>query len=289
MFVKTTEHYSNFKQFLRLLKSFSVTFIPVPKRELYFLLGKDSIAETFFWFRALSVPLVIWLTVRFYRTLRKSAHSLFFYLSGTSGLCALFYFIYPGSIRHHGFFFIVLIMSLWLFHISEKNAKEKLKPISAALTAVLSLHLIAGVTAVFTDNLFLFSNGKRTAEFIQKTIPADTSIFTHPEAKTDAVTVYMERGTRIFFPVMDNGRGGKASFYDFSPTTLSEGDLRTDFVLERARKLADEENQNVLLILNRQLGKNFVQEYGLVEKASFTGAVDSKENFYLYTGIGPAP
>ena len=45
------------------------------------------------------------------------------YLCGTTGLLAFFYTIYYGSIRHHGFLFMLFVASIWISHYSYQKTQ----------------------------------------------------------------------------------------------------------------------------------------------------------------------
>ena len=265
----------DFKTFLKPYRSFAESLFLFPREFIRFFIGKEAVADFRVWFDILAFPSACYVTIRFCKAMVNSAHALSFYLLGNAGLFILFTFFYSGSLRHHGFFFILLISALW---ICATIKKEILKPTKTALTVMLSAHLLAGVIAVASDSFSPFSNGKRTAEFIKKEGLNEASIVAYPGAKADAIMAYMEKGTEMFYPTM----GRFVSFYDLGPQTLREEQLSMESVFQAAQDISRKSNRQTLLILNREVNKESVAKYKLVKKGAFVGSIKGDESFYLY-------
>lgn len=270
------------KTLWRPYKAFAGSFFPFPQEFIQFLAGREATVDFRFWFRIVAFPSVFWLAIRFCKAMAKSAHALSFYILGSMGLFFLFAFAYSGSLRHHGFFFVFLIASLW---ICATERKEVLKSIRTALTITLSAHLLAGAVAVASDNLFLFSNGKRTAKFIKKEGLNDYTVIAYPGTKADAIMVYMKEIATMFYPTM----GKFTSFYDLGPQTLREDQVSVESVLQVAKDISGKSNRQTLLILNREVDKEGAAKYKLVPKGAFAGSIKDDESFYLYEIPGGSP
>jgi hypothetical protein len=101
---------------------------------------------------------------------------LFLYVAGALGILGFSYIKYPGSLRHHGHLFLLLMASLWL---SAGFPREKILPPrlgawadfcqahrDGVITALLVVHLAAGAAAATLDVLYPFSASREAARFI---------------------------------------------------------------------------------------------------------------------------
>jgi hypothetical protein len=101
---------------------------------------------------------------------------LFIYLSGTLGSLLFIHKVFYGALRHHGHLFLLLLVCLWLSqYYSNRSVNHWLGKITTSfcnrknlfLTAILSVHLIAGLFALGMDLTHPFSASKEVAAYVR--------------------------------------------------------------------------------------------------------------------------
>jgi len=214
--------------------------------------------------------------------IRKPA-ALLIYLIGTLGLCSFFYTKYFGSMRHHGFLFISFVSSIWISNYCRDvrifNPIGKLsliieRSLNKVLTVILFIHLAGGVAGAVMDYMYVFSQGKATADFIRREGMEGMLIVGDTDFTASTVVGYLER--EIYYPRGD--RVGSFVIWDkkrTEPLTVKE-------ILERAVKLSLREKKDCLLVLNYRLSDEMISRYSLKEIARFEKAVVGDEVYYLY-------
>ena len=184
---------------------------------------------------------------------------LMMYLCGTTGLLAFFYTKYYGSVRHHGFLFMLFIAAVWISHYSyeARRLPNPLKTTSwglakafnIVLVFILIIHVVGGITAAKLELTHPFSNGKAVARFIVDEKLDDMLIAgAAPDDLTLEVLGYLEKD-EFFYPRSD--RFGSFGVWDMA--WRNGRSLRTGDVLQRIQQLADEKGEDVLIVSARPL------------------------------------
>lgn len=149
--------------------------------------------------------------------LKRSISASLFFISGISFLFAFNYFLYLGiGSRHYGYYFLILIASIWLAlhsdhysqdqridinrHIPLVESLSKLFP--HLLTFCLAIHSAAGIHRVLYDFYVPYSAGKVTAEYIQAQGWSDEQIFGTRDVEVSTVSGYLDRD--IFYPELND-------------------------------------------------------------------------------------
>ena len=212
----------------------------------------------------------------------KRPTALLIYLIGTIGLLAFFYVKYGGSIRHHGFLFITFVLTSWIYHdCPELNLKfpsfSKISQIgfSIVFTGILIFHYLGGITAITMDYKYIFSNGKRTAEYIKEQGMQDLFMFGDTDFAVSTVVGYLEK-KEIYYP--KGNRFGSFVRWDKARTH----GVSNPQIVETANLLSTQTDQDVLIIMNRTLQVELVEQYELELLTSFTGSTIGDEGFHLY-------
>jgi hypothetical protein len=216
--------------------------------------------------------------------LRRSPTALLTYLSGTIGLLAFFYTKYFGSIRHHGFLFMLFIASVWI------SCSSDAKPLSGSLsrfsllierhmgkvlTAILVTHLVGGVAAASMDYIYPFSQARTAARFIRERKMDDMVMV--GDASSEASTVVGYSGKKeCYYP--EGHRFGSFVKWDKEWAKRSS----SEDTLQEARRLADLNKQDILILLNYPLEADAISRYSLREIARFEKAIYGGEEYYLY-------
>lgn len=151
-------------------------YLPFPKLQLNFW-------NSLFLPPILVVAAVIYAVVIFAVSLRNKPSALAAYIIITVG-CLLFVYVkHQGSLRHHGFLFIALVVSLWIapactsWRNHARPSDQGIARIAnSALYFILLVQLAAGAIAVYHDYRFPFSGAKEAASFLERHAGADDLI-----------------------------------------------------------------------------------------------------------------
>lgn len=120
-------------------------------------------------------------------TLRRSKIALLLYLSGTAALLGFTYLKYIGYARHHGAHFLLLIACLWVARAEAPRRRE------ALLSALLGIHLIAGMWLYAADLRRPFSTAKEAAEFLRTPQYRRMLVIGSPDMYSTPVAGYLGR------------------------------------------------------------------------------------------------
>lgn len=205
---------------------------------------------------------------------------LFAYVCGEIGLLCFKQVVYLGAVWHDGFAFILFLACLWLasafpekrFPINGvERASSWFAPFqSGVLYFLLAVQAGAGVAVSVAALKIPFSQSRAAAEFIRAnkmdrwTIIGDRDFSVSPIAGYLDREIYYVAGNRFgSFIIWDKKRIGDAS----------------GSVMPFAVKTATELHQKVLVILSYPAA---TVGQGVTEIAFFDGAIEQRENYYLY-------
>ncbi len=233
-------------------------------------------------FKIIRLPLcyliIFWCLLRFL----KRPTSLIIYMTATVGLLAFFYIKYGGSIRHHGFLFATFIMTSWIYHdCPEINLPTNLlsdlaqRCFSFVFTCILIFHYLGGITAISMEKRHIFSNGKRTAEYIKSQGMQDLIMVGDTDFAISTVVGYLEK-KEVYYP--KGSRFGSFVRWD----NLRTHGVTNPGVVDAAKLLSTHTSQDVLIIMNRTLGVKLIEEYQLTYLEKFMGGTIGSEGFHLY-------
>lgn len=215
------------------------------------------------------------------RWIKQPAVMLFF-LSTCGALLFLFYFVYFGSPRHHGFIFLALIAGLWLaaYQRPIKTSREEHRfyqfwnPLSnITFSILLCFHLYSGYLASQKDINHVVSNGQATANYLKDNQLHDLPIVAFADWPTTSVLGYLET-VKHFYHVQGHRW---ASYVVQDSSRLNWPSMKE--VIEEARELTGE---RIILLVNVPVSENLIEETRINPLAQFTGAGIASENFYVY-------
>ena len=184
---------------------------------------------------------------------------LLMYLCGTIGLLAFFYAKYFGSIRHHGFLFMLFVAAVWLSHSSYEAKLSPFKTaswgfaraFSVVFALVLIIHVVGGVAAAKLEYAHPFSEGKAVARFIVDAKLDDMLIAgAAPDDLTLEVLGYLEKD-QFYYPRSD--RFGSFGVWDMD--WRRGRSLAIDTVLGKVQRLSDERSEDILVVSARPLAE----------------------------------
>jgi hypothetical protein len=166
-------------------------FAPVSARDLALLLVASAIM--------LAIGLLI---------AARRRVALIVYLVGTIGYLLFFAFFFPGSAHHHGYLFLVWVISAWLAWAGPPSDRPRvLRALSAPaegivrrlFTLSLVLPVVAGIEIVAADVLTTFSDARHTAAVIRQQGLADVPIIGLVRSHAQSVSAFLDR--KVLYPV----------------------------------------------------------------------------------------
>jgi len=208
--------------------------------------------------------------------LRRRPAALLLFVLGALALLSFTYIKYPGSVRHHGHLFLLLLAALWLSAeyppaltaSAGRGAPERWRRIF--ITLLFSAQLTAGLLAAAWSLTTPFSAGKETAQFIQERQLAGMLLAGDEDDAASVVSGYLNR------PIYYLGPERFGTFVIWDQRRQS---LKVPEVLQRARQLAARRRQDVLLLLNRPAPGPAPD---LLPVRQFTRSIVPAETYYVY-------
>ncbi len=216
------------------------------------------------------------------RWLRQPAVMLFF-LSASGALAILFYFVYFGSPRHHGFIFLALLAGLWLSayqtplpvgRFSSALDKSWQKISNITFSVILGFHVYSGYLSTTQDIRRVVSNGKVTAHYLKAQNLHEFPIVAFADWPTTTVLGYLPRGTQFYHP-----QGRRWASHVVQDSSRLNWPSQEE-VIDEASSLSGE---RIILLMNVPISDKLVHQKGLRPLAEFTGAGIASENFYIYS------
>ncbi len=230
--------------------------------------------------------------------LSRKPVALFLYLFGTLEILTFTYIKFLGGPRHFGHLYILLIASLWIAsYYPKKNFPEDLsanklfvqfqqaikKLILFAeahqktfFMLLLYAQLLSGVVAFGRDLLIPFSASRETARFIQQQQLDRLLTVGSTDYAISPICGYLNK--KVYYPEIKS----MGSFVLF---TKQRKDVDNQEVLTQTGSLFNQENNKILLILNRELNNELIAKNPLLQisgVSKFTNSFMSDEKYYLY-------
>ncbi len=222
------------------------------------------------------------------------------YLLGSLTLAAFFYVKYFGSVRHHGFLFLLFVVALWLSTYYQPWHAPR-RWLDAGLTfwdryrvplllPLLLVHVWATGRAWGQEWGGTFSHGRAAAAWVRGAFPDRSRIVCAGDRSSIAVTVvgYLKLD-RILY--LDRNEFGAHLILD----KRWDQDVRR-FLVNRVQALRASQGKDVLLILSYPLPEADLDRLGARFLKSFDAPSVIGENYYMYlcplkpqtTAPGPA-
>jgi len=261
---------------------FIKSYIPIPPFDLNFwnksLFITNNSLEDANLFILISISLIIlFFIIIIILHLSTKPSALVFFLLNTFLLVLFFVIKYQGASRHHGFLFITLIVSLWIYESSFQKQffffKRFLKIFSKNFVQnffvlILFLHVIASIIPFYIDYRNSFSGAKETAEFLKKNKLNNYNLIGFEDYAAQAVAGYLQN-KRIYY-IRGERFGTFLKFDNKRKITLGlENKIFTNY--------QDKNKINTLYILNKPIESKY-----LVEIFRSKHSIVDSENFYIY-------
>jgi hypothetical protein len=217
----------------------------------------------------------------------KKPFPLLFYIVGNGVILTFTYLKFPGSPRHYGHFYLILIAALWLASYYQDSTflvnKFSLRPKSIeffqkwhyiALMLILYAQLLGGISSFSRDLIVPFSASRETARYIQQSRLENEFIVASRDANMAALAGYLNR--KFYYPELK----GMGSFTLFRKgrTEVEQAEILQQISL----RLKNQENKKkILLILNKKLNLNR-DDLKIIPLKNFQRSWVDTERYYLY-------
>lgn len=274
-------------EFSNVIKLISHAFLPIPEFSLNFW-NKHQL-ETYAFYQSIQILFCCLLVLGSILFLLKRPTALLIYLVAMFGLLSFFYIKYYGSMRHHGFLFITLLMAGWIHKDSpEIDFRSQIlnglprRLFSPFFTFIFICHFIGGITAIGLEHRHVFSYGKQVAEYISANDMQDMQMVGEIDYAASTIVGYLE--TDEIHYVHGNRPG---SFVRWDNARMPDVDIPDTEVIEVANALRTQTSQDILIIMNRALAPELIAQHNLNLLTEFIGSIVDDEGFYLY--LMPAP
>ena len=222
---------------------------------------------------------------------RRRPVALLLFLCLVTGLLVFFYAVYHGSLRHHGFLLISLLVLVWggryLGGPAAGPGPEARRAVHAGrigsllLTGLLAMHAVGGLRAVAMEVQRPFSQAGRTAEYIRAKGLESLPMIGFPDWSASAVVGHLSPEKRIHY--VQGNREGSFVRYDGARIGVGpQGAVDASTLESQTQALAARNDGKVLMVLGGVELRIPPDERRFRRIESFTGAIAGDENFHLY-------
>jgi hypothetical protein len=260
-----------------------VALAPIPRVDFFFWNSNALLAWEPFRRVALLVSIALAAWIVFLLSRVRAAAVLFGV--GSLLLVALFGAVYGGDVRHHGFFYVLLLMGAWIVRAtpaaSGAGPRKGLLALREAglapsLGAVLTAHVAGTPVALYYDAKYVFSSGRRAADALRESGLARSLFVAEVDYPATAVLGHLGRGALAYSP-----RTGR-TFSFVRWTRDRHWDPTDEQTVRFAADLGARRGEDAILIMNRPLVPEIVDGKAVVPIAQLYDSMIEEENFYLY-------
>jgi hypothetical protein len=200
------------------------------------------------------------------------------FTAGALLLTALFGFVYPGDVRHHGFLFVLFVVAAWLVRAGAPRGEEtslRARGPEPTLAAVMVVHVAAAPIALYYDFEYVFSSGARAAQVLRER-GLDGSLLV-AEMDYPATAVLGHLGCAVAYTPRT---GHPFSFVKWTRDRL--WDPTDEQTLAFAARLGASQGRDATLVMNRPLVPALVDGAAVQRVAELYDSMIEAENFYVY-------
>ena len=250
-----------------------VALAPIPRADFFFWNSNALL----WWepFRGVAIYVALAAAAWIVFVLSRDRTSWVLFATGSLGLLVLFGLVYGGDVRHHGFFFVLLLMGAWLSAASPAPAGFRAAASRSTLAAVLVAHVAGTPIALYYDAKYIFSSGRRAADVLRDEGLADGLLVA--EMDYPATAVLGQLGDASAY----SPRTGRT--FSFVKWTRDRKWEPTDHeTLAFAARKGAEQGRDAVLIMNRPLLPELVDGARVARIAELYDSMIEEENFYIY-------
>ena len=269
------------KRFCSLISVFRNSYLPIPLIDLHFW-GSNALNGSFIGYLSAFLSAALFFLFLF-MFIRKPIVLLFF-IVGTFGINLFLYIKYPGTYRHHGYVYYVLIMSVWIskyynevewFELSSNFLERRNILFSYAITLLFFIHMLGGLIATVMDQRYVFSAGKDVATYLEYKGMDKLPIVGYPDYAASTVVGYLDKRT-FYYP--QGERNGSFVRWDIERNVK----VPVNDLIGKSQKISNESRKETILILNEEIPEQILREKDFRLLKSFKGAVVGDEKYFLY-------
>ena len=231
-----------------------------------------------------SVAILLFLTF-FIKSIRENPLLIFIFVGCTFSLLLFFYTKYHGALRHHGYLYIAFLMTVWISLSYKKSIcacyfattppEVRGRNLTGGLINIIFLfQAFAGLSAATLGYENVFSNANAVALFLADEKYENDKLVGDTDYAASSVVGYLQNKP-IFYP--SSGRNGTFVRWDSYRRNISNQEA-----VDAAKILSKNSNENVILIMNSELGEQLLDKNHVRLLKSFLNATVGDENYYLY-------
>jgi hypothetical protein len=248
--------------------------VPIPRVDFFF--WNSSLLLSWEPFGRAALPATVLLAAWLVFVLSRDRFAMVTFGVGGLLLTALFTFVYPGDVRHHGFLFVLFLVGAWIAQTGPSRGtpgrRDVLRP---TLAAVLAAHVVAAPVALYYDFEYVFSSGARAAKVLRER-GLERSLLV-AEMDYPAAAVLGHLGDAVAY----SPRTGRTfSFVKWTQDRL--WDPTDEQTLRFAARLGASQGRDATLIMNRPLLPSLVDGSAVQRVAELYDSMIEAENFYIY-------
>jgi hypothetical protein len=207
--------------------------------------------------------------------------SLFYLAVSSLWLFYIFIFVYAGSVRHHGFLLIHLIVALWIGWSGgqEKGPRARFCRIAAGALSVAMLVSIPHTVGMYLDEYrYPFSGSREMAMFIEANGYGTRPIVAHRPTVCTSLLPYLP-GKRFWYADSES----YGTYYKFDRHWREKFSLSEREVLRRAEKVFPKLS-GVAILFSREIAPSLLKKYNLRLSHKTEGEVFGygQERYWLY-------
>jgi len=260
-----------------------VAMFPIPRSDFFF--WNSNALMSFEPFARVALPVSVGLAAWILFVLSPNSGAAVLFGVGTLLLVALFGGVYGGDVRHHGFFFVLLLMGAWIVRgtaggsvAAARTRLGRLRDAALAptLAVVLVAHLAGTPIALYHDYKYVFSSGRRAADALRAAGLSESPIVAESDYPATAVIGQLGRRALAYSP-----RTGR-TFSFVKWTRDRRWDPTDGQTLRFARALGAARGEDAVLLMNRPLLPELVDNEHVTRIAELYDSMIEEENFYIY-------
>lgn len=279
-----TQDWYFFNSSERILQTLSAVwngFFPIPDFSNYQFWNSNIISslslKAFLSFIIMGYCIVLFFTKR---------QILLLYLTGTLGILLFLHFKYTGYLRHHGHFFLLFIVCLWL----EKNIEAT--PITSRIffrlsslaqrykyifvRTILLIHLAVMVYAYNMEIKYPFSASKMAAAFIRQNHLENKFIIGYRDVAASSIAAWLQK------PIYNISSDSSSTFILFNKNR-KEYDWNSEVIKKTEEVMKLHKQNDAILIFNAEPIQSENSELVIHLLKTFDISIVPDEVYYIYS------
>ncbi len=269
-------------------------FIPIPIPMLHFwntLQIFHALSFTLPRFPFLVGAILFTVTCVFFLGHRRA---FFLYVLGTTALMTVFFLKYEGNLRHHGFFFILFLVCLWIARTDRDRPLVRWRIVkhpglnvglNGIFTLLIAVQVVAFAIAAYYEITSDFSTAQRTAAFLKERgwTDQDTFIVSYPSTAASAILPHLDGSPSTFYYLE---YGDARSYMTWTAASIRNADMSPGAIADAIDSAAvGRQAWRILFITNQRItDATFLSRFTFV--TAMSEAIVTDESFVIYQRKG---